>query len=217
LKKILELEKQLNTLGLLEKTREIYLELGEAAALSHVKSSYQLLSKVYHHDKNPQQQLNKIKDLLAEVDEKEFFYLLRKGVKNAEQRRPKILVVEDEFGLQETFRDVFIMEGYEVQVAADGEEGLKMFHSFKPDLVFTDVVMPKLNGLELVNKIRETKKDLKVIYISGFFSIKSLKRDLDIDVLKYGYHCLSKPFKISAMLELVGNYLNSKKEIDLYA
>lgn len=226
MKKIVELEKELIALGLLEKAREIYSELGPDAALSYVQSSYHLLSKVYHPDKNPnnvekakhlQQRLNKISDLFAEIDKEELFYLLRKGLKKPEHRKKRILIVEDEFGLKETFRDIFIMEGYEVRVAVDGEEGLRIFQEFKPDLIFTDVVMPKMSGLELINKVRESNPQIKVIYISGFFGIKRIKRDLDEDILKYGYHCLSKPFKISAMLELVETYLKENNQIDLYA
>ena len=70
---------------------------------------------------------------------------------------------------------------------------------------------------EWTEKIREVNPDIKAIYISGFFGIKRIKRDLDEDILKYGYHYLSKPFKISAMLELVDSYLNKNNEIDLYA
>ena len=226
MKKIVELEKELIALGLLEKAREIYSELGPDAALSYVQSSYHLLSKVYHPDKNPnnvekakhlQQRLNKISALFAEIDKDELFYLLRKGLKKPEHRKKRILIVEDEFGLKETFRDIFIMEGYEVRVAIDGEEGLRFFQEFKPDLIFTDVVMPKMSGLELISKVRESNPQIKVIYISGFFGIKRIKRDLDEDILKYGYHCLSKPFKISAMLELVETYLKENNEIDLYA
>lgn len=226
MKKIVELEKELISLGLIDKAREIYAELGGEAALSYVKSSYRLLSKVYHPDKNPQnvdrakglqQRLNRISSLFTQVDEEEFYYLLRKGIKKSELRKKRILIVEDEFGLKETFRDVFIMEGYDVRVAVDGEEGLKAYSEFKPDLIFTDVVMPNMSGLELIRKIREVKPDIKAIYISGFFGIKRIKRDLDEDILKYGYHYLSKPFKISAMLELVDSYLNENNEIDLYA
>ena len=80
----------------------------------------------------------------------------------------------------------------------------------KPDLVFTDVVMPKMSGIELVKKIRRDHPKIKVIYISGFFGLRNIKRDLNEDVLKYGYPCLSKPFKISAMLELVDEYINNQ-------
>ncbi len=119
------------------------------------------------------------------------------------------MIVEDEFRLQEIFRDIFLMEGYDVRIAVDGLDGYKIYCQFEPDLVFTDVIMPKMNGLEFVRKLRELNPHIKVIYISGFFGIKRLKRELDEDILRYGYPTLSKPFKTSEMLDLVKNYLEA--------
>jgi len=121
--------------------------------------------------------------------------------------KKKILVVEDEFGLQEIFKDIFKMEGYDVKVAVDGLNGYDIYKEFLPDLVFTDVVMPKMSGIELVGKIREINPDIKVIYISGFFGIRRLKEQLDKDIEEYGYPTLAKPFKTSEMLDLVKEYL----------
>jgi CheY-like chemotaxis protein len=210
------LEQELIFLGLLDKAREIYSDLGRDSALSYIKSSYHLLSKVYHPDLNPgnekkakslQQRLNRTSELISSVNDEELIGLLKKGLAEEGHTKKRILVVEDEFGLQETFRDVFIMEGYDVRVALDGEEGYQTFLKFKPDLVFTDVIMPIMSGIELVKKIRRDNPKIKVIYISGFFGLKNVKHDLNEDILKYGYPCLSKPFKISAMLELVEKYL----------
>jgi CheY-like chemotaxis protein len=220
------LERELIFLGLLDKAREIYVDLGRNSALSYIKSSYHLLSKVYHPDLNPgnekkakslQQRLNRTSELINSVDDEELIGLLKKGMVEEGQTKKKILVVEDEFGLQETFRDVFIMEGYDVRVALDGEEGYQAFLKFKPDLVFTDVVMPIMSGIELVKKIRRDNPKIKVIYISGFFGLKNVKHDLNEDILKYGYPCLSKPFKISAMLELVEQYLANKIGVNQHA
>ena len=99
------------------------------------------------------------------------------------------------------------MEGYDVKVAVDGLNGFDIYKDFLPDLVFTDVVMPKMSGIELVEKIREINPDIKVIYISGFFGIRRLKEQLDRDIVKYGYPTLAKPFKTSEMLDLVKEYL----------
>jgi CheY-like chemotaxis protein len=220
------LERELIFLGLLDKAREIYVDLGRNSALSYIKSSYHLLSKVYHPDLNPgnekkakslQQRLNRTSELISCVDDEELIGLLKKGLVEEGHAKKRILVVEDEFGLQETFRDVFIMEGYDVRVALDGEEGYQTFLKFKPDLVFTDVVMPIMSGIELVKKIRRENPKIKVIYISGFFGLKNVKHDLNEDILKYGYPCLSKPFKISAMLELVEQYLADKLSVNQYA
>ena len=212
----IDLEKELVFLGLLDKAREIYSELGDSAALSYIKSSYRLLSKVYHPDLNPknidkakktQQRLNRVSHILSQMKDEDLIELIKKGAKKQAKRKKKILIVEDEFGLQEIFKDIFLMEGYDVRVSVDGVNGYEIYCQFEPDLVFTDVVMPKMNGLELVKKIREVNPQIKVIYISGFFGIKRLKRELDEDILKYGYPTLSKPFKTSEMLDLVKTYL----------
>jgi CheY-like chemotaxis protein len=217
--KIIYIERELIFLGLLDKAREIYSEFGSNGALSYIKSSYHLLSKVYHPDLNPgngkkaknyQQRLNQVNELISRTSDEELISILKKGSHEEVRRKKKVLVVEDEFGLQETFRDVFRMEGYDVRVAIDGVNGYKTFLEFKPDLVMTDIVMPEMSGIDMVKKIRLDHPQIKVIYISGFFGLRNMKRDLNEDVLKYGYPCLSKPFKISAMLELVDEYIHNR-------
>ena len=228
--KSLDLEKELIYLGLLDKAREIYAELGERAVLSYIRSSYRLLSKVYHPDLNPknrvkakitQQRLNRVSRLITQIKDEELVELIRKGIIKYNESKKKILVVEDEFGLQELFRDVFLMEGYDVRVAVNGDSGYHVYREFKPGLILTDVVMPKTSGLELIRKIRETNSHIKVIYISGFFGIERLKRELDEEILKYGYPTLSKPFKISTMLDLVKDYLkdgdNQSVSVNVFA
>lgn len=213
-----ELKNELTYLGLFDKAKEIYTELGANSVLSYIKSSHRLLSKVYHPDLNPdnmekatitQQKLNKVGQLIKDIKDEEIIQLFRSEQPEEAIRKKKILVVEDEFGLQEIFKDIFIMEGYDVRVAVDGVDGYECYKEFEPDLVFTDVVMPKMSGLELVQKIRETNPDIKVIYISGFFGIKRLKKDLDEEIIKYGCPTLSKPCKTSGMLQIVNNYLSS--------
>ncbi|MBN1907284.1 MAG: response regulator [Deltaproteobacteria bacterium] len=213
-----ELKKELVFLNLYDKAREIYNELGERAVVSYIRSSHRLLSKVYHPDLNPenlhmavktQQSLNRLSILIGQMEDSEIIGLFDIIKPNGnENHRKKILVVEDEFGLQEIFKDIFRMEGYEVRVAVDGVNGFEIYKQFLPDLVFTDVVMPKMSGIELVSKIREITPDIKVIYISGFFGIRRLREELDEDIVKYRYPTLAKPFKTSEMLELVKAYLS---------
>jgi YesN/AraC family two-component response regulator len=142
------------------------------------------------------------------MSDEELTVLIEKSFKKNATERRKILVVEDEFGLQETLRNIFLMEGYDTRIAQDGDNGYILYQQFKPDLILTDVVMPKMNGIDLVRKIRKDTPEIKVIYMSGFFGIKKLKQELDDDILKYGYMTLSKPFKISDMLDMVVHYLN---------
>ena len=224
--KLVSVERELIYLGLMDKAYEIYRELGRKPALSYIKSSYHLLSKIYHPDLNPghedkanilQQRLNDARNLIDKTTDEELIILLEKGISEKSHRKKKILIVEDEFGLQEILRDVFLLEGYEVRTAIDGEDGYHLYVEFLPDLIFTDVVMPKMSGLELVKKIRKNNPHIKIIYTSGFLGLKNIKHDLNEELLKYGYPCLPKPFKVSAMLEMVNTYINNQENFDFYA
>ena len=214
-----DLAKILAELDLLDKAREIYAELGKTAMLSYLNSSYRLLSKVYHPDlnlknrntaKNAQQSLNRLDHIINNMADEDIIEVIKTGAIKQAKKKTKILVVEDESGLQEIFRDIFHMEGYDVEVAIDGDKGLEAYRRFGPDLVFTDIVMPKMSGLELIKKIREINPQVKAIYISGFFGIKGLRRELEKEVSKYGYRTLSKPFRISKMLDKVKSYLEEE-------
>jgi len=173
-----ELERELDSLGLLDKAREIHTELGEDAALSYIRSSFRLLSKVYHPDLNPkkperakeiQQRLNEVNRILNLMSDDELLELIGKNLKViVADNKKKVLVVEDEFGLQETLRNIFIMEGYETRIAVDGRNGYAVYRQFKPHLILTDVVMPEMNGIDLVRKVRKEDQKIKVIFMSGF-------------------------------------------------
>ncbi|HRT69921.1 MAG TPA: response regulator [Syntrophales bacterium] len=212
-----DLERELDSLGILDKAREIHTELGDNAAISYIRSSFRLLSKVYHPDLNPnkserakaiQQRLNEVNQIIGRMNDDELLALLGKNPKITAADKKKILVVEDEFGLQETLRNIFLMEGYETRIAVDGQNGYAVYRQFKPHLILTDVVMPEMNGIDLVRRVRKEDRQIKVIFMSGFFGIKKLKQDLDDEILKHGYRTLSKPFKISDLLDLVQQYLD---------
>lgn len=213
-----ELKKELDFLDLYEKAREIYNLLGERSAISYIRSSHRLLSKAYHPDLKPenllmavktQQSLKKLSNLISQMEDEEIVRLFDDNkASNSAHNKKKILIVEDEFGLQEIFKDIFRMEGYDVKVAIDGVNGFEIYKEFLPDLVFTDIVMPKMSGIELVAKIREITPDIKVIYVSGFFGIRRLREQLDKDITIYKYPTLAKPFKTSEMLDLVKEYIN---------
>ncbi|SPD76497.1 Response regulator receiver protein [uncultured Desulfobacterium sp.] len=216
-----ELENELVYLGLLDKAREIYSELGEDAVLSYIRSSYRLLSKVYHPDHNPrnrgkaeaiQQRLNRFNKILDQMPDDVLVDLIMKGIPSQTSTKKRILIVEDEDSLRELFKDVLLVEGYDVRVAGDGLSGYKQFCQFEPDLLLADVVIPKITGLALVRKLRRMAPRIKVIFVSGFFGIERLKKELDQEISKYGYGVLSKPFKISQLLELVEIFVQDSFE-----
>ncbi len=209
----MDLAGELNVLGMLDKAREIYTELGEAPAVSYVRSNYsnyRLLSKIYHPDLNPnnkekaermQQKINEVAQVINSMPDRELIDVIKNGTQKKPRDKWKVLVVEDEFGYQDTLRNIFTMEGI------DGDTGYEVYKNFKPDMVLTDVLMPNVNGIELIRRIRNEDPTIKVIYMSGFFGVKRLKKELDDEVALYRYPTLSKPFKVSHLLDIVKEYL----------
>lgn len=94
-------------------------------------------------------------------------------------KKLKVLVVEDDGPSRMVLATLARDEGHEVQEAQDGAEGLKLFESFAPDLVFADIAMPVMDGLEMLEKIRRKSQDAIVIMTTAFsgaeFTLKALR------------------------------------------
>jgi len=88
----------------------------------------------------------------------------------------KILIVEDEAYIVKAFADHFKREGYDVAVALDGEEGLMKAREFKPDLILLDIIMPKMDGLEMLKKLKEDPmtKGISVIMLTNLETSQSV-------------------------------------------
>lgn len=91
----------------------------------------------------------------------------------------KLLYVEDEEDIREELEDFFSFRFKEVLVAQNGEEGLKMYEEHRPDIVVTDVMMPKMNGLEMIQAIREEFGDVPVVVMTAF-----KKSDTSMEMIK---------------------------------
>jgi CheY-like chemotaxis protein len=211
-----DLEKDLRYLGVLDKAVQIASELGSAAAVRYVRSSYHLLSKVYHPDlhkegakaaEEGQRRLNEVKERLDMTQDEDLARFL--GAQTIPDAwHPRVLVVEDEDGLRDNLSDLLQLEGYLVQTAANGVQGMGAHLSFRPDLVITDVVMPIMDGVEMVRQLRGRDPSLKALFISGFFGTRSIRQELMDEIERFGYPMLSKPFKPSKLFELVRKALS---------
>jgi DNA-binding response OmpR family regulator len=85
----------------------------------------------------------------------------------------RILVVDDEEGIRQLYKEELEEEGYEVELAERGEEALEKISKAKPDLVILDLRMPGMGGLEVLERIREQDKDLPVIICTAYGEYKS--------------------------------------------
>lgn len=77
-------------------------------------------------------------------------------------QKHKVVVVEDEFAIQDMYRMKLNLSGFDVKVASNGEEGLDIIKSFEPDLILLDIKMPVMSGDEMLEKLRETEEGAKV-------------------------------------------------------
>lgn len=94
------------------------------------------------------------------------------------KKKTKILVVEDETFLVKIYSVKLAKEGYDVQIATDGEAAIASAKSFKPDLILLDLILPKVNGFEALEEIRKMPetKDTPVIVLSNLGQQEDVKR-----------------------------------------
>ncbi len=87
--------------------------------------------------------------------------------------KSKIAIVEDDASLVEMYRIKFELEGFEVQTAADGLQGLKVIEQFKPDLVLLDLLMPNMGGVEMLKQLRKLPggDKVKVVVLSNIYDV----------------------------------------------
>lgn len=81
----------------------------------------------------------------------------------------KIAIIEDDHAISQMYRIKFEAEGFEIETAEDGEQGLDLIQNKKPDIVLLDLMMPKVSGEELLKKLRATDwgKDIKVVVLTN--------------------------------------------------
>ena len=115
-----------------------------------------------------------------------------------------ILVVEDDTTLRRILRDVLIIKGYEVLVAEDGEEGCSLFSEHDVDLVIADVMMPRIDGFEMVRRMREKGTKTQFIFLSALDSAEDV-----VEGFRSGGHdYLRKPFDMNELMVRVESLLS---------
>jgi two-component system, NtrC family, nitrogen regulation response regulator NtrX len=112
-----------------------------------------------------------------------------------------VLIIDDERAIRKTLSEILSYEGYKIDEAGDGEEGLKKFREKTFDVVLCDIKMPKLDGIEFLEKAREANPDIPVIMISGHGTIETA-----VEAVKKGaYDYISKPPDLNRLLITIRN------------
>lgn len=117
---------------------------------------------------------------------------------------PDILIIDDEKSIRKTLSEILSFEGYAIDEAADGEEGLKKFSAKNYDVVLCDIKMPKLDGIEFLEKAKALNGDVPIIMISGHGNI-----DTAVEAVKKGaYDYISKPPDLNRLLITLRNAID---------
>ncbi len=116
---------------------------------------------------------------------------------------PSILIIDDEKAIRNTLKDILGYEGYQVDEASDGEEGLRKFSQNTYDLVLCDIKMPKVDGLEFLEKAKSINSETPIVIISGHGNIETA-----VEAVKKGaFDYISKPPDLNRMLITLRNAL----------
>ncbi len=116
----------------------------------------------------------------------------------------KILVIDDEKSIRDTLKEILEYEDHQVDIAADGEEGLEQFKNNKYDIVLLDIKMPKKDGIEVLEDIFGVATDVPVIMISGHGNI-----DTAVESIKKGaYDFIEKPLDLNRLLVTIRNAMD---------
>ncbi len=99
----------------------------------------------------------------------------------------KVLVVDDEKDILDIVKELLKVEGYIVETAIDGEEGLNKVKEFNPDVIVADVMMPRMDGYEFVKKLREDQKysSIPVIFLTAKDQLTDRYKGLSLGVAAY--------------------------------
>ncbi|ECP7642940.1 response regulator transcription factor [Campylobacter jejuni] len=122
-----------------------------------------------------------------------------------------ILVVEDEIKTRESLINVLSERFSKVIGAQNGDEGLKKFKKFKPDLVITDIAMPIMDGLDMAREIKEISDDVPIVVLSAYSEKERLLRSIDIGIDKY----LIKPVDIEELFKVLDCLIGEKIEANM--
>lgn len=96
-----------------------------------------------------------------------------------------ILVVEDENPLAKVLQDKLVSSGFHVEIVFNGEDALKKIHDKNFDLILLDIILPKIDGFRVLDKLKEMKINIPVIVLSNLGQREDLKKAIDLGAVEY--------------------------------
>ena len=116
----------------------------------------------------------------------------------------KILIIDDERSIRNSLKDILVFEKHNVDLAADGKEGIALIAENSYDVIFSDIKMPNMDGLEVLEKVHASHPEIPIIMISGHGTI-----DTAVEAIKNGaFDFISKPMDLNRIMVTVRNALD---------
>ncbi len=114
----------------------------------------------------------------------------------------KILIIEDDALLSKMYLSIFTSENYEVETAVDGQEGLDKARDSKPTLILLDVMMPKLNGIQVLQKLKADPelKEIPVVILTNLAGDNDVQTALQMGAVRYIIKSENKPKEVEEIV-----------------
>ncbi|MFN9173151.1 MAG: response regulator, partial [Synechocystis sp.] len=124
----------------------------------------------------------------------------------------KFLVIEDEPGVRENLAEILQLAQYEVVLAADGIEGIECARQHRPDLIICDVMMPKMDGFEVLETLQADPElaTIPLIFLTAMADIQNLREGMDLGADDY----LTKPFELDQLLISISSRLRKRHHLN---
>lgn len=125
--------------------------------------------------------------------------------------KPKIVIVEDDVFLAEMYATKFEFEGFEMHVANNGDEGIKLIQKVRPDVILLDILLPKKNGFEVLEELKanDELKDLPVILLTNLGQKEDVDKGIELGAVDY---LIKAHFVPSEVVQKVKNVIKASKK-----
>lgn len=122
--------------------------------------------------------------------------------------RGTILVVDDEEDLRRLLTESLAREGFQVAAARSGREALVLVEQAPPDLIILDLVMPEMDGIETLRRIRERGVTAKVVVLTAYGTAQQVREAMALDVREF----IGKPFDMDRLIRIVAEELEGRPQ-----
>jgi DNA-binding response OmpR family regulator len=121
----------------------------------------------------------------------------------------RVLIIEDDILLSRMYQTIFISNNYEVDIAINGQEGLDKARDNKPTLILLDIMMPKLNGIEVLRKLKADPevKEIPVVVLTNLAGNQDIQTALELGAVRYIIKSEQKPKQVEEIVrEILSGY-----------